>query len=103
MDLNNIRWDDVLSGSLEQQWQCFKELLISKENQYTSSKLVPKPRTIPIMTKEIKKEINRKNRQCKKYKKHHFSTCHESHNPRRNQSGTLLGLVAKIIFGLVVA
>ena len=85
MDLNNIRWDNVLSGSLEQQWQCFKELLISKANQYTSSKLVPKPRTLPIMTKEIKREINRKSRQWKKYKKHHSPENREKYSKSRNK------------------
>ena len=60
MDLSNISWDDVLIGSLEQPWQCFKELLLNKAEQYTSSKLIPKPRTLPTMTTDIKKEINQK-------------------------------------------
>ena len=52
MDLINISWDDVLIGSLEQQWQRFKELLLNKAEQYTSSKLIPKPRRLPTMTKD---------------------------------------------------
>ena len=70
MDLSNISWDDVLIVSLEQQWQCFKELLLNKPEQYTLTKLIPKPQTLPKMTKDIEKEINQKNRQWKKYKKH---------------------------------
>ena len=33
IDLSNNSWDDVLIDSSEQQWQCFKELLLNKVEQ----------------------------------------------------------------------
>ena len=69
MYLGNVAWDDVLPGSLKQQWQGFKELIINKAN-HTSSKLIPKPKTLPVMAKEMKRVINHKSRYWKKYKQH---------------------------------
>ena len=91
MDLSNISRYDVLIGSLEQQWQCFKELLLNKAEQYTSGKLIPKPRTPPTMKKDIKKEINRKNGQTRKYKKHPSPENIEQFLKRRNKLKNLTG------------
>ena len=65
-DLSNVNWDNILEGDVEDKWSIFKTLLLDAEKQHTSVKMVPNPKTLPYMTREIRKERNRKSRYWKK-------------------------------------
>ena len=68
-DLSNVNRDNIFEGPVEDKWNIFKTLLLDAEKQHTSVKMVPKPKTLPYMTREIRKERNLKSRYWKKYKK----------------------------------
>ena len=59
-ELSTTDWPNVLSGTVDKQWTKFKGVLLKAQDAHTKTSFKPKPRSLPYMTKDIKREINRK-------------------------------------------
>ena len=68
-ELEGVVWSPLLQGDVDQQWANLKDELLTLQKKHTSVKLTPKPKTLPFMTPEIRKERNRRGRYWRKYNK----------------------------------
>jgi phage terminase large subunit GpA-like protein len=67
--LVSINWSELITSDINTSWLNVKETLLSTEKKHSRVIYQRQPKTLPFLTKDTKRTINRKARAWKRYKK----------------------------------
>ena len=84
-DLQEIEWENSLQQDTEASWELFKDILLSLELKHTKTYFSERPRTLPYMSPQLKKVINKKKKAWKKYKNCESAAHLEQYKKARNK------------------
>jgi len=84
-ELSSANWSMLITSDINESWLNFKKTLLALEKKHSRVIFRKQPKTLPFLTKEVKKLINQKSRAWKRYMKKRNQETLSFYNSVRNR------------------